>query len=181
MIEKSMRKLLPVFLVAVFVGFPAAGQDEPKRGPSTPEERRRFLTLTHKLEESPLDKSLYADKKWAIQWINDIPDINVLVCPTVLGTDFLVSRYRYAPNLEYQVMMGNVAFLIEHPDKKNDPVAQYTAGVESALKAYKGILRADPVVSRTMEDLLKKQSEGKLAQFIKDSSKDCKAGGQTGM
>jgi hypothetical protein len=154
-------------------------QDEPKRGPSTAEERQRFLALTHKLEETPLDKNLYADKKWAIQWIEDIPDINVNVCPTLLGEEMIASRYKYAPNLLYQAVFGNVAFLIEHPDKKDDAVAQYTAGVESALKAYKGILKADPVVSRALEDLLQKQSQGKLADFVKQSSKPCQETGDT--
>ena len=159
----------------------AVAQDEPKRGPSTPEERARFLALTHKLEQAPLDKSLYEEKKWALKWIEDIPDINVTPCPTALGPDLINSRYPYASQLLYQVVLGNVAFLIEHPEKKEDLVAQYTAGVESALKAYKGILRADPVASRQMDELLKKQSEGKLTEFVKASIKDCQGGAQTGL
>ena len=178
------RRVSILFLLAALSGgIPSQGkaQDEPKRGPSTPEERKRFLALTHKLEEAPLDKSLYVEKKWAKQWIEDIPDINVNICPVLLGQEFMLSRYKYAPNLEYQVMFGNVAFLIEHPDKKDDTVAQYTAGVESALKAYKGILRADPEVSREMEELLRKQSQGKLVDFVKESSKACQDTGQSGL
>src|SRR5260370_26888493 len=95
----------------------------------------------------------------------------------MLGLCLVYSRHRYGYNLLYQVLFGNVVFPIEHPDKKNDTVAQYAAGVESALKAYKGILRADPVVSRTMEELLQKQSQGKLTDFVKQSSKDCQARG----
>ena len=53
--------------------------------------------------------------------------------------------------------------------------------IESALKAYRGILRADPVASRPLEELLQKQSEGKLAEFVKAASKDCRPGTQTGM
>ena len=181
-----MKKNVSIFLLFI-VGMAlgstpsrGAAQDEPKRSPSTAEERKRFLALTHKLEESPLDKSLYAEKKWAKQWIEEIPDINVNVCPVLLGQEFMISRYKYAPNLQYQVMFGNVAFLIEHPDKKDDTVAQYTAGVESALKAYKGILRADPEVSRDMEDLLRKQTQGKLADFVKEASKACQDTSQSG-
>ena len=37
-------------------------KDEPKHAPSTPAERQRFLALTRKLEQTPLDKSLYAEK-----------------------------------------------------------------------------------------------------------------------
>lgn len=174
-----MRKATLILVLLMSWNLCIVPQDEPKRAPSTPEERQRFLALTHKLEETPLDKNLYADKKWAIQWIEDIPDINVNVCPTLLGEEVIASRYKYATNLLYQTVFGNVAFLIEHPDKKDDAVAQYTAGVESALKAYKGILKADPVVSRALEDLLEKQSQGKLADFVKQSSKPCQDTGDT--
>jgi hypothetical protein len=176
-----MRKATLICFLLLSLTVSALAQDEPKRAPSTPEERQRFVALTRKLEQAPLDKSLYAEKEWALEWINDIPDINVTICPTVFGEDFLASRYRYASNLMYQVVFGNVVFLIEHPDKANDHVAQYTAGVESALKAYKSILRADPMVSRTMEDLLQKQSQGKLADFVRESSKECQNTGQTGL
>ena len=159
----------------------ALAQNEPKRGPSTAEERARFVTLTHKLEQNPLDKNLYADKEWALQWIEDIPDITVDICPLVLGQDFMTSHYKYTNQVMGQVILGTVVFLIEHPDKKNDRVAQYTAGVESALKAYKGILRADPVPSRPLEELLRLQSDGKLADFVKTTAKDCQSGDQMGL
>jgi hypothetical protein len=181
LMEAKMQKILWAGLALLALSLPALAQDEPKRGPSTPEERQRFIALAHKLEQSPLDKSLYAEKKWALDWINDIPDITVNICPQVLGEDFLESRYRYMPEVMGQVVFGNVVFLIEHPEKKSDAVAQYTAGVESALKAYKGILKADPMVSRTLEDLLEKQSQGKLADFVRANSKVCQSGDQVGM
>lgn len=156
-------------------------QDQPKRAPSTPEERQRFLALTRKLEQTPLDRKLYPDKKWALQWIDEIPDINVTVCPTILGADLATSEYKYAADIQYQVVFGNVAFLIEHPDKANDHVAQYAAGIESALKAYKSILRADPVVSPALEKLLQTQSQGKLLDFVRESSRPCQEGERTGM
>lgn len=177
-----MHKAVRVFLAVLALSSLLIAQNQPKRGPSTPEERQRFVALTHKLEQMPLDKNLYPDKKWALKWIDDIPDINVNICPLVLGENFLTSRYRYTPEIMGQVVFGNVVFLIEHPDKANDHVAQYTAGVESALKAYKGILRADPVhASRSLEDLLEKQSQGKLADFVRESSKDCQSGDKTGL
>lgn len=176
-----MRKATAYCLIFVCYYSFGLTQDQPKRAPSTPEERQRFLALTHKLEQSPLDKGLYADKKWALDWIDAIPDINVTICQTLLGTDLLVSRYRYAPQLEAQAVFGNVAFLIEHPDKRGDQVAQYTAGVESALKAYKNILKADPAVSRTMEELLQAQKDGKLADFVRESTKPCEENQQTGI
>lgn len=158
-----------------------SGQDEPKRAPSTPEERKRFLDLTRKLEQSPLDKTLYPDKKWALKWIDDIPDINVTICPDILGREFLVSGYKYEADVQAQVVFGNVAFLIEHPDKANDHLAQYTAGIESALKAYKSILRADPVVSAALEKLIQTQTQGKLPDFVRETSRACQEGDRTGI
>ncbi|HEY6308605.1 MAG TPA: hypothetical protein VI488_19340 [Candidatus Angelobacter sp.] len=175
-----MRKAVWVCLAVLVLSSLLVAQDEPKRGPSTPEERQRFVAITRKLEQTPLDKSLYAEKKWALDWIGDIPDINVTVCPQVLGEDFLNSRYRYMVEVMGQVVFGNVVFLIEHPDKKGDNVAQYTAGVESALKAYKGILKADPLVSRALEELLEKQNQGKLTDFVRETSKACQSGDQVG-
>lgn len=177
----TMRKTIIASLLlfaASTLAWPQA--QAPTRGPSTAEERARFLALTRKLEETPLDKSLHGEVKWALKWIEDIPDISVNICPLVLGGDFLNSHYRHSPQIVVQVIFGNVALLIEHPDKKNDQLAQYTAGVESALRAYKSILRTDREASPPLDDLLKKQSEGKLVDFVREQSKGCQTGDQTG-
>jgi hypothetical protein len=60
-------------------------------------------------------------------------------------------------------------------------VAQYTAGVESALKAYQSILKTDSTPSKVLDGLLEKQRQGKLADFVRESSKDCQSGGPTGL
>ncbi len=156
-----------------------SAQNEPKRAPSTADERQRFLSLTRKLEQNPLDKTLYADKKWAKQWLEDIPDINVNICaPVLFGTDFLREQigepYKYTPQLSYQATFGQAAYIIEHPDKKGDTTSQYIAGVESALKAYSAIVKTDATAkSKALDDLLEKQKQGKLGDFVRDSSKEC--------
>jgi len=153
----------------------AAQNDQPKRAPSTAEERQRFLGLTRKLEQNPLDKTLYADKKWAKQWLEDIPDINVNICaPVLFGVDFIREQNKYTPQLSYQATFAEAAYIIEHPDKKNDTTAQYLAGVESALKAYSAIVKSEPgAKSKALDDLLEKQKQGKLADFVRDASKEC--------
>jgi hypothetical protein len=153
----------------------ATQDDQPKRAPSTAQERQRFLALTRKLEQNPLDKSLYNEKAWAKQWLEDIPDINVNICaPVLFGTDFMREQNKYTPQLSYQATFGEAAYIIEHPDKKADTTAQYLAGVESALKAYSAIVKSDPSAkSKALDDLLEKQKQGKLADFVRDASKDC--------
>ena len=150
-------------------------KDEPKHAPSTPAERQRFLALTRKLEQSPLDKSLYDDKKWAKKWLEDIPDINVNICaPILFGVDFLTEQNRYTPQLSYQATFGSAAYIIEHPDKAGDLDAQFLAGVESALKSYSAIVKSEPQAkSKALDSLLEKQKQGKLADFVRSASKSC--------
>ena len=172
-----MRKavLLPFMLLSLSFVSLSAAQDEPKRAPSTPQERQRFLTLTRKLEQNPLDKSLYDDKKWAKDWLRDIPDINVNICaPLMFGLQFIQEQNAYTPQLSYQATFGSAAYIIEHPDKAGDTAAQFVAGVESALKAYSAIVKSDPQArSKALDNLLEKQKQGKLAEFVHDSSKNC--------
>lgn len=168
------RAVQSLFLVMALVAS-AAAQNEPKRAPSTAEERQRFLSLTRKLEQNPLDKSLYEDKKWAKQWLEDVPDINVNICaPLLFGVDFVKEQNRYTPQLSYQATFGSAAYIIEHPDKAGDTAAQFVAGVESALKAYSAIVKSEPQAkSKALDDLLEKQKQGKLADFVHAASKSC--------
>lgn len=172
-----MRRAVVPLLVLFFLSvFPAHGaQDEPKRAPSTAEERTRFVTLTHKLEQNPLDKNLYEEKAWAKQWLEDIPDVNVTICaPVLFGVDFIKEQNKYTPQLSYQATFAEAVFIIEHPDKKSDTTAQFVAGVESALKAYTAIVKSEPSAkSKALDDLLEKQKQGKLADFVRDASKEC--------
>ena len=153
----------------------AFAQDEPKRAPSTAAERQRFLALTRKLEQAPLDKSLYEEKKWAKQWLEAIPDVNVNICaPILFGVDFVTEQNRYTPQLSYQATFGSAAYIIEHPDKAGDMDAQFLAGVESALKSYSAIVKDDPQAkSKALDALLEKQKQGKLADFVRSASKTC--------
>jgi hypothetical protein len=164
-----------IFLILLSSFILSFAQNEPKRAPSTAEERQRFLSLTRKLEQNPLDKSLYDDKKWAKRWLEDVPDINVNICaPLLFGVEFLKEQNKYTPQLSYQATFGSATYIIEHPDKAGDTAAQFVAGVESALKAYSAIVKSDPQAkSKALDDLLEKQKQGKLAGFVHDASKGC--------
>ena len=167
--------LIALILVSSSVFSVLLAQNEPKRAPSTAEERQRFISITHKLEQEPLDKSLYPEVKWAKKWLEDVPDVNVTVCaPFLFGVDFVREENKYAAQLSYQATFAEGVYIIEHPDKKSDTTAQYVAGVESALRAYGAILKSDPSAkSKALDELLEKQKQGKLADFVRDASKDC--------
>jgi hypothetical protein len=148
-------------------------QEEPKRPPSTPEERKRFLTLVHKLEKTPLDQSLDSEVRWALQWLHDVPDININMCFAPLG-HLVMDEYRYDSRIRGQFVLGMGAYLIDHPQKAADNTAIYLAGVESALKAYKSILKTKPdAKSHALDDLVAKEAEGQLEDFVREASKAC--------
>jgi hypothetical protein len=153
-----------------------AAQSGSQRKPSTPEERKRFVEITKKLEQDPLNPELRADRDWALKWLEDIPDINVTMCTPVLG-DLGASRYRYAPQVGVQFGLGMAAFIIEHPNQTTDLNAQYLAGVESALKVYSAILKVRPSAkSEDLDELLDLQAQGKLDQTVRERAKDCSTG-----
>src|SRR5689334_15759132 len=83
----------------------AQDQQEPKRGPSTPEERKRFLAIVVKSEKSPLDPALISDITWAEQWLEDIPDVNITICPAPLG-HLTLENYAYKGRVAVQYMLA---------------------------------------------------------------------------
>ena len=176
-----MKKAILLWLVMVAVCVSALPQDDqtPKRAPSTPEERKRFVAIVHKLEQSPLDQSLNSEVDWALHWLQDIPDINVSVCPLPLGT-LTQENYQYKTRLSVLFVLAMGAYLVDHPQKAADTVSQYLAGAESAVRAYKAILKAKPQAkSRSMDELVAKEAEGQLADFIRDVAKLCEDTSQT--
>jgi hypothetical protein len=143
------------------------------RGASTAEERQRFVTITHKLEQAPLQESLHADRDWAYKLLNDVPDIAVDVCTSGLGT-FTKQKYQYANEITYQVVFSTAAFMIEHPDKAKNLGNLHVAGVEGALKAYNSILKSKAdAKSPALDDLLQKQQQGTLGDYVRDATKAC--------
>lgn len=165
-----MRKKMWIFLVVLALG---ALANAAGRGASTPEERQRFITLTHNLEQAPLQESLHADRDWAYKWLNEIPDLSIDVCTSGLG-EFTKQRYQYVNEISYQLVYSTAAFMIEHPDKAKNLGLLHVAGVEGALKAYGSILKSKPEAkSPALEELLQKQRQGTLADYVREATKGC--------
>ena len=172
------RIALALLLFCVSTPAFAQSSSDSDAKPSTPADRQRFLTVTHKLEQDPLDESLRQDRSWALKWLEDVPDINVSICPPVLG-ELPQSQYRYIRQIAAQFSLEMAAFIIEHPQQVNDTNAQYLAGVEGALRAYKSILKTQPMAtSAILEGLLNMQDQGKLEQWVRERARACEGGDQ---
>jgi hypothetical protein len=163
-----------ICVVVVLAGLCASAQTNSARGPSTTEERARAVEVAHKLEVAPLDESLRGDREWLLLWLIQVPDIHVKICTNVLG-DFMKAKYKHSSEIVGQLTFSAAAFVIEHPDQASSDLAQYQAGVEGVLKAYQAILKVKPKDrSKALDELLQLQSDGKLADSIKEASKTCK-------
>lgn len=143
------------------------------RGASTAAERRRAVETTRKLEREPLAKTANADRRWLLQWIVEIPDINIRLCSGPL--DALVQED--APNgriLYAQAGFGMATFIIEHPDKEKDWVGVQVAGLESVLRAYQAIVKKDRSARvRALDELEADRRGGKLRAIVGEEMKEC--------
>src|SRR5215472_262723 len=170
-----MRKTVWACLAVLVASLLAVAQNQ--RGPSTAEERARYVAIAQKLERAPLDPELRPEREWALRWLIEVPDINVSVCTAPLG-EFMKKKYKYSPEVVTQLTFASGQFIIEHPEQAKDATAQYVAGVEGALRAYQSILKVKPEAkSRELDELFQKQTQGTLAEFVRDAAgKGCGGG-----
>lgn len=152
---------------------PQTAPEKPAEKHSTPEDRQRLVTVAHKLEAAPLDATLGPDREWAVSWVVAAPDLHVRICPSLLA-DLRRPRYKYRAEIAAQLLISSAAFLIEHPDQGDGIPTQSVGAMEGVLKVYSAIIKADPQAKTdSLDALLEKQSQGKLAQAVSEKVKEC--------
>jgi hypothetical protein len=147
--------------------------EKPAEKHSTPEDRQRLVAIAHKLEAAPLDPALAPERQWATNFVVAVPDVHVRTCTNLLS-DLRRPKYKYRSEMSEQLLISSAAFLIEHPDQAENFRAQSVAGMEGVLKAYSAILKTEPqATAKSLDALLEKQREGKLADAVWDIAKSC--------
>jgi hypothetical protein len=166
-----LRRTLAAALVLVALA-PAGARAA--RGPSTPEERKRAVETTRKLEKEPLARSAMESRKWLFQFVVEAPDFSVTSCAGPLDVLREDEEDAYAQILYLQSVFGMAAFVLENPKKEKDWVAMQTAGVESVLRAYESMRRADSELRwKELDRLEKARKAGKLAALVKKEMAKC--------
>ena len=166
------RSVLTIVLLLA-CGFSASNTVAQRRGPSTPEERRRAVEIATLLENDPLNKNAQALSRELLIWLIEIPDITVTICTGMLG-DYSKIKGDYAGTITTQLSFAETKFVIEHPEQAKDEYQVYLAGVESALKTYQNIKMVKPKVRlEPLEELLLKQQAGELPEFVKNAMAGC--------
>lgn len=153
--------------------FVAGGAGKALAASGISEERQRVVTIAHKLEASPLDRTLFPERDWAKKWVVENPDVRIRMCTSLL-VDLRRPRYKFLPEIVTQLMLSSAAFLIENPDHARDNVAEEVAGMEGVLKAYSAIVKGDPNAhAKPLDDVLQQQSQGKLTEWVRETIKGC--------
>lgn len=145
-----------------------------KRGPSTPEERKRAVEMATFLETNPLAKEAKDIRAALFFFLAEVPDITVSLCTDVFGES---KKFKgdYESELFGQLAYSQAKFIIEHPDKAQDEAAVQLAGVEGVLRTWQAIKAAKPKAKfPLLDELLAKQQAGTLAEHVQEGMKGCK-------
>ena len=135
-----------------------------ERGPSTPEERKRAVETTRKLEKSPLARSSVEARRWLFQWIVDIPDIHVTSCSGPLDPLLKQEDDPYAQLLYVQSVFGMTAWLIENPKKADGLGLGADGGARERAEGVRGALEVGPRGDLRRAGPRREDAEGREAQ-----------------
>jgi hypothetical protein len=153
------RWIVAALLLTGSCAMTAIAQDSPET------DEAKFIRLTQQLEETPLSDTDKTVRSWLLQWAIDSQDITVLACNVMrpVPADDVPNSGVFVT----QMMFGNAAYQISHPDKREDLLATQLAGVRSALKAYASILAKDPKARiPQFDELLQKDKDRALEAYM---------------
>jgi hypothetical protein len=169
-----LKKTSLLAVVLAFLCSSASADAQDRRGPSTPEERKRAVEMATFLEKNPLAKEAKDQRAALLYFLAEVPDITVKLCTNVLGESKRI-KGDYEAELVGQLAYSQAKFIIENPDKAQDDAAVYVAGVEGVLRTWQAIKAAKPKAKfKLMDELLEKQQAGTLAEYVKANMSGCR-------
>src|SRR5258708_26495017 len=116
-----MRTFILIFVIVM--GAFGLAQKAPDRGPSTPEERQRFLNFAHKVETGPLDDSLHPEREWATLGLIHDADIHVNLFTAPLR-ELMKKKGRDSSCIGRPLVDSTAAVGIRHPKRPMDKTSQ---------------------------------------------------------
>jgi hypothetical protein len=160
-----LRKLSVALLGCALFAAPASAFAA-GRGPSTPEERKQALDYIQHFMADPLNPALKSEISWIVGWTIEIPDVRVSLCNII---ELPKGNKKDSQTLFTAMVLSQTAFALQNPDKQNDDLAQYQAGVEGVLRIYELLLISKPNDRQPyLDDLIQRRDAGTLAQWVKE-------------
>jgi hypothetical protein len=109
----------------------------------------------------------------AMQWLIDAPDVSATACLKPLSGMF-INSFDHSTKIIAQYTLRMAAFIIRHPERKNDVAAQQIAGLESALRAYEVMRHTNALAkSPSLEALLEEERRGDLPGAVRKAYLQC--------
>lgn len=141
---------------------------------STAAERKRVVEITRRLERAPFGRNADADRIWLMQWIDEVPDVNIRYCPgPIYG---LIEGDYQGRTFWLQSLFGMSAYLVEHyPQRETESwVKVQVAGLESAVASYQAARKAGETRRiPALEKLVKAKAAGTLAKVVREQMVAC--------
>ena len=163
---KNYAKIICVTAIILFVSLTVSPQ---KRGPSTPQERDTAIKAAHLLETQPLSKDAKKVRQWFTNWLIEVPDVSVTICPGYMKPLYASKGKNYAAEISFQMTFSSAAFIVEHPDQAKDRTAVNLAGLEGSLKSYEAILKEKPNARwEFLDGLIAKRDKGELKAYVEE-------------
>jgi hypothetical protein len=157
-------------IFAIIVGaalLPPGAAYAADRGPSTPEERKQALQFIQDFQADPLSPRSIQEREWVLRWIIEVPDIHVHMC--MILDKLPKGDKKDSSTIFLAETLSQTAFLIQNPDRQDDRIAEYQAGVEGALHVYEVLLKTNPRDRQPyLDDLIQRRDAGTLVQFVKE-------------
>lgn len=168
-----IRKIPAALVVCGLLFASTLSFTQASRGPSTAEERQQALQYIHSWQADPLGPQAKDQFGWVLKWVAEVPDLTVQVCTLI---DLPKGNKKDSATVFGAMFMAQTAFIIDNPDRKNDRLAEYQAGVEGALRVYELLLKNNPKDRQPyLDDLVQRRDAGTLAEFVKQRAQSqCK-------
>jgi hypothetical protein len=143
-------------------------------------ERARFVQLTLALEADPMHADAEENRQWMIGWLQQVPDLEVVVCDLLGATKLPKAQQETASLVFVQYMFGSASYQIEHPGSGPLDEQVQMAGVRSALKSYLAMRAHQQAPAIASFDALAAQVEdGSLESHLKPKiASACKKPGE---
>jgi hypothetical protein len=114
------------------------------------------------------------------RWLWDVwPGFGARACSNLLKP-LRGTWWNHADEIVSQSQYSSVAFVITNPQKADDEIAVYTAGLEGSLRAYESILNKPmaewPIVGARwwfLDSLIEKRNKGVLTEYVRQAATHC--------
>lgn len=162
---KKLTIIFTLFLAALFVQNTFAQKEKTI-------DKADFIKATHLLEQDPFIKDAKKIREAMLFYVIQTKDVSVIICGGDLTKAALDKKNKFSSELLGQYTFGMATFKLENPDKATDENAAQLAGLESMLRVYEAIVKANPKAKFAgVDDLIAKRDNGTLAKAVADA--DC--------